>query len=490
MRLTTPDLQLAELGPVKKWLHLVTTRMLTVFLRSNLYNALPTLYGDLGVFGTGAMGVLEDTQDLFRCYNYPIGSFAIGMDERGIVNTFTREYTLTVGNLVATFDPGWRERGEPDWSKFSKAVEDYWRRKQFDAPIDVCWFVGPNRARQRGALDARRMPIVSCHYERNNERYDRVLRESGFNEFPILAPRWDVTGEDTYGTDCPGMTALGDIKALQIMDKRMSQAVEKGINPPLIGPTELRTVKTSLLPGDITYSNTRDGQQGLRPIHEVSANLDHMAALTQARQYRISRAFYEDLFLMLAQSDGRRGAQPVTAREIEERHEEKLLALGPALERMADELHDPLIDRVFAIMERAGFIPPPPEELEGVELKVEYLSIMAQAQKSVSLVGHDRFLQSSMALLEPFPIVRHKIDIFQAIDDYGEMLGVNPNLVRSDEDAQALLDAELEAQAAAQQAEQLPQIAAGVKSLGDTKMQGGSSALDQIVSGAQGAALG
>jgi hypothetical protein len=490
MKLTTPDPTLSESPAVKSWLHLVTLRMLTVFLRTNLYTALPTLYADVGVFGTGAMAMLEDQQDLFRCYNYPIGSYAMGINERGLVDTFTREWVMTVGNLVDTFDPTHRaEKRSPNWAKFSTTVKQLYDRKAYDQPIDVCWFVGPNRDHEQQSLDYRRFPIVSVHYERGGTAYgsdsalsdrNRVLRESGFNEFPVLCPRWDVTGEDTYGTDCPGMTALGDVKALQIMDKRMNQAVEKGITPPLTAPTSLRTQKTSLLPGDITYIDVREGQQGVRAIHEIATNLEHMSVLIDKRQYRISKAFYEDLFLMLQTIDARRGLQPATAREIEERHEEKLLALGPVLERMADELHDPMVDRSYAIMERAGLIPPPPPELEGVELKVEYISIMAQAQKSISLMGLDRFMQTAAAMKEVWPEIGYKVNARQSIDDYGDMTGINPNIIRSDEEADQLMQADAEAQAQAQQAEQLPKIGAGVKALGDTKLAGGGSVLDSV----------
>ena len=47
----TPDPDLADFGPVKEWLHIVTQRMQTVFSQTNLYNTLSIVYGDLGVFG-------------------------------------------------------------------------------------------------------------------------------------------------------------------------------------------------------------------------------------------------------------------------------------------------------------------------------------------------------------------------------------------------------------------------------------------------------
>ncbi|HVJ30663.1 MAG TPA: portal protein, partial [Gammaproteobacteria bacterium] len=408
----------------------------------------------------------------------------------------------TIGALVDTFDPDWSKRSgkTPDWSKFSDGVKTSWERKAYQDTAVVCWYVGPNREENPNRLGSRFLPYISVYWERNRAGHNtkleasangdaRVLKESGFNEFPVLVPRWDVSGEDWYGTNGPGMDTLGDVKALQVMQRKKAKAVEKSIDPSLVGPTELRNQKTSLLPGDITYLNVREGQLGLRAIHEVNANIDHIRQDIRETQYRISRGFYEDLFLMLASSDGVGGVQPKTAREIDERHEEKLLALGPVLERFADELHDPLVDRVFAIMQRAGLIPEPPPELDGVELKVEYLSIMAQAQKSVSLVGQDRFVQTIMGMAEVFPEVVDKFDAMQAIDDYGEMLGVNPNQILSDEAAEQRAAERAEQQQQAQAAESIPKVAAGVKSMADAKM-GESSALEAVLSGANAAAAG
>jgi hypothetical protein len=280
------------------------------------------------------------------------------------------------------------------------------------------------------------------------------------------------------------MTALGDVKQLQIMQKRKAQLLAKAVDPPLTGPAALRTQKTSLLPGDITYLDVREGMQSLRPIHEVRLEgFQHLSADVGDVQYRVQRAFYEDLFLMLARSDATRGSQPVTAREIDERHEEKLLALGPVLERTNDELLDPIVDRIYQIMDDAGLIPEPPEQLKGVELRVEYISILAQAQKLVGVVGQDRFLQSTVSLMEAFPEIRHKINIMQAVDNYGEMLGVDPNILRSTEDAQASAAAEAQQAQQAQQAQNAVAVTKAAQQASQTNM-GGDTALQRLIQNA------
>lgn len=487
MKLSTPDPDLAEFGPVKEWLHIVTQRMLTVFLQTNLYNVLPMLYGDLGVFGTACMAIVGDSKDLFRAYAYPIGSYALGQDARGLTTTFVREYELTVRQVVEQF--GVKENGRDiDWTSISGTVKALWDQGEYESAVKVCWMVKPNELHRKDRLEAKYYPWTSCYFEMGEKSaYDggglQFLRESGFESFPIMAPRWDITGEDTYGTDCPGMTALGDIKQLQLMQRRKAQAINKMVDPPLVGPSSLRTQKTSLLAGDITYQDMREGMNGLRPIHEVRLDLSHLVQDIGEVQYRIQRAFYEDLFLMLARSDDQRGSQPITAREIDERHEEKLLALGPVLERTNDELLDPIVDRVFGLMERAELIPEPPSELHGVKLKVEYISIMAQAQKLVGVVGQDRFLQSTGMLMQMDPGVAAKVDFDQVIDNYGEMLGVDPRIIRSTDEANAMRQQAAQAQQAQLQADQAVKMAQTAKLASETPLSG-DTALNRLVQGA------
>jgi hypothetical protein len=482
-KLTTPDPDLAEHKPVKEWLHSVTQRMQVVFADSNLYNTLPIIYGDMGVFGTAAMSVLEDTKDLFRCYAYPIGSFALGLDGRGLASTMVRDYELTVRQVVEQFAivPGLGPKAL-DWSRISTTVKNLWDRGDYNQPVKVCWVITPNEEADDARLGSKFLPWSSCHFEEGEDRKGSgFLRERGFRSFPILAPRWDITGEDTYGTDCPGMTCLGDVKQLQMMQKEKAKAIKKQVDPPLVGSHELRSQKTSILPGDITY--VREPDKGLKPVHEVRLDISHLVEDIGQVQYRIQRAFYEDLFLMLARSDQQLGAARPTAREIDERHEEKLLALGPVLERTNDELLSPLIDRAYEMMEARGLIPEPPEALDGVKLKVEYVSILAEAQKLAGVAMQDRFVASIAPMVEVFPEIRHKVNIFRIVDNYGEMLGVDPRVLRTDEEAEALGQQEAAAAESQQTAQNAALLAKAAKD-GSQAQMGQDSALDRIVNSA------
>jgi hypothetical protein len=489
-KLGTPDPDLAKFAPVKEWLHEVTMRMQTVFAGTNLYNSLPVLYGDMGVFATGAMSMVADEKDLFRTYVYPIGSYGLGMDKRGQVTTFGREYELTVRQVVEEFGG---EFGQPAtvgqpirWDNISTGVRALYEAGTHEASVRILWMVTPNPEANSERLGAKYMPWASCHIEIGGESQasddsEKILRESGFRNFPVMAPRWDITGEDAYGTSCPGMDTLGDNRQLQMMQKEKGKAIKKMIDPPLSGPSSLKTQKTSLIAGDITYVDVREGMQGLRAIHEVSLNLEHLNGDMAQVQYRIQRGFYEDLFLMLAQADRFQGADRPTAREVEERHEEKLIALGPVLERTNDELLNPLIDRAYQLMDDAGLIPEPPEELQGVKLKVEYISIMAQAQKLVGVAGQDRFLSTALPLVEFFPEVRHKIDVNQFIDNYADQLGVDPRAIRPTEEAEERATGEARAAQAQVATETALKGAQAAKLASETPINQPDTALTRMV---------
>jgi len=486
-RLTTQDPGLSEFGPVKQWLFNVQNRMSTIFLRSNLYNVLPIIYGDMGDFATAAMYMEEAFDgDVVRFFAQPIGSYYLANDEKLRVRTFFREFRMTVRQIVNEF--GREDEGDDiDWDNISFHVRNLWDQNLKETWIDVGHVIQPNPEFDPSKLESKHKRYLSSYFEFGSvtgssqqhvsfQQEDRFLREKGYDFFPVLTPRWEITGEDVYGTSCPGMEALGDIRQLQLGEKRAMQAIEKMINPPMMGPTSLRNHRSSILPGDITYVDVRDGNAGFRPSHEVRFAIQELEAKQAQIRQRIKKVYFEDLFLMLAQSDRRE----ITATEIDARREEKLLALGPVLEQLNQDLLDPLIDNTFAIMEKQNLIPPPPGELQGQDLKVEYISVMAQAQKLAGLAGIERFAGFASQVASTTPQVLDKIDTDQMIDVYGEITSVQPGIVRSDEDVEEIRQQRLEAERAQQQAAQAQQVAAATKDLAGADLEK-DNALSRLV---------
>lgn len=486
-RLSIPDPQFMESGPVKDWLHTVTERMSAVFIKSNLYNVLPTVYGDMGVFGTAAMMVEEDFDEVMRFYVFPIGSYAIAVNDKLKVDMFYREFRMTARQVVARF--GKRDRsGQIIWDNISNTVRSQYESGHGEAWVDVCHMIRPNDDFDDSKVESKHKKFSSCYYEKGASKLagdeDKVLRESGYDYFPVLCPRWEVTGEDVYGTECPGMIALGDIRALQLMQKKKAQAIEKMVNPPMVAPTSMANKKISLLPGDVSFSDAREGTGGIRPAHEINPRVNELVMDIQEYQMRIKRVFYEDLFLMLSNTDRRE----ITAREVDVRQEEKLLALGPVLEQLNQDLLDPLIDIAFTLMDRQGLIPEPPQDIQGKSLRVEYISIMAQAQKLAGIASIERFAGFAQGIAAVNPEALDKIDTDQILDVYGDRLSLQPGIVRSDDKVAEIRQSRAQAQQAAQVAATVQQGAAAMRDLSGADMEG-DNALTRLIQNANAGAL-
>lgn len=444
-RLALADRDLMEFGPVKMWLHQTAELMRAVFAKSNTYNALHSCYTELGVFGTWACPMVPDFDNVVHLYPLTAGEYALAADSRNRVNTMFREFKMTTGQMVQQFGK----------DRCSVAVRNLYDRGQYDDWIDVIHAIQPRPVRDSTKRDALNMPFSSCYFEpgADDERY---LSESGFKRFRVLAPRWEVTGNDVYGRS-PAMDALGDIKQLQHGQLRKAQAIDLKVNPPLQVPLALKDKANARTPGGISYFDAAGPGAGIRSAYEVNLDLSHLHADIQDVRERIKQAFYADLFLLLA-NDTRSG---ITATEVAERHEEKLLMLGPVLERLHNELLTPLVENTFDLCAEANILPPVPDELQGADFDIEFVSTLAQAQRAVATTGMERLANTAMALAQAKPEVLDKLDFDQMVDDIGDAYGVNPALIVPDDKV-----AELRAQRAQQQAAQ--QAVAVAPTMADT----------------------
>jgi len=475
-RLAAGDPELNDYYPVKLWLEDTVRRMQRVFSKSNTYRALHQLYEELGAFGTAVSIVLPDFENVIHHYPVACGEYCLQQDYQGKINAVYREFEKTVGEVVNEF-------GEENCSS---AVRNQYRERNLEAGVTILHVIEPRDASQRDTEQAtpENMPWRSVYIEVGGED-STVLRDSGFQTFPVLAPRWAVAGGDVYGHS-PGMEALGDVRQLQQEQLRKGQAIDYKTRPPLQVPTSMKDRDRELFPNGITYYEpasllpfdqvTPGG--GIRSAFEVNLDLEHLLEDIRDVRERIRGAFYADLFLMLANAgpDTR-----MTATEVAERHEEKLLMLGPVLERLHNELLKPLIDLTFDRMLEAGaLLPPPPQELQGMDLQVEFISILAQAQRAIGMNNVDRFIGGALTIADKQPEVLDKVDFDRWVDRAQDMLGVPPELVREDDKVAALRDARNKAMAAKEAVAASREQAATTKDLAASPT-GGQTALSGLM---------
>ncbi len=469
-RLATPDRDLMDYGPVKLWLETVEQRMNEVFNRSNLYQSLPLMYEDLGTFATGAMAVVADPQRVIRTVPFPTGSFYIANGADLSVDTAVREFSMTVRQVITEFGT----------DAASDTVKSQWNSGQYGQWVNVVHAVYPNLDRQTGKLEAKHKAYKSVYYEANSTD-DKLLRESGYDEFPIMAPRWEVNGEDVYGSSCPGMVALGSVKALQLLQRRKAQMIDKITNPPLQAPASIKSQRISTIPGGINYLPMADVNNQIKPLFQIPANGTNglLEDIQDTRQI-IDHAYFVDLFRMMQTVNTR--SMPVEA--VAEMREEKLLMLGPVLQRLDSELLDKLINRTFSVMAENNLLPVPPDEMQGMQLKVEYISVMAQAQKAIGVSSIERFIGFTSGIGQFSPDALDKINVDETIDAYAASIGVPPSVVATNEQVAQIREQRAQQQAMAQQMQMAQAAVGGAQALGNTPMDD-NSALAALAGGGQ-----
>ena len=472
--LTTKDPNLRNSHNVQLWLDEVVERMNAVFSKSNFYRALANAYAELGVFGTHAVLILGDFQTLIHCYPLTVGEYCLEQDFQGRIVTCYREFERTVGEVVKEFG----------YERCSKWVQQAFDARNHEAPVKLLHVVEPRADQERRpnsplAID---MPWKSCYLEIGGEG-DQLLRESGFKRMRVLAPRWQVQGGDVYGIS-PAMDALGDIRQLQQMQLRMSQAIDYKTRPPLQVPHDAMQRDSDILPGGIRYYdpgttipyNQSTPHGGVRSAFEVNLDLSHLEKLEDKTKFRIQRALYEDMFLLLANDP----TGDKTAFEVASLKEEKFQIIGPAIERTQNELLEPAIDIAFEEMFAVGALPPPPPELVGAQLDVEFVGVLAQAQRAAGIHGVQQWTNDHLVVAQARPDVLDNVNFDEWSRATGHMRGVPTDFMVDAQSVQRLREARAEAEAAREQAEMMMATAKTTKDLA-TAPVGQDSALDEIL---------
>ena len=449
--------------PVKMWLEEVAARMLTVLAESNFYDALSIYYLEWAAFGTAAMQISEDFQEVVRFYNYPPGEYYIAQDEARRVRKFARVSSMSVYQVVQEFG---EENVRPQTLRKYRAGGG-----QLLETLLVYHLVIKNDPSD--GLVTPSAPFREAYWEEGATDGD-FLRLSPAMEWPIVSARWEVVGNDTYGIS-PAMKALADVQQLQVLVKKRNIGLGKLVSPPMIADNQLRNRPKAFSENGITYANTNNSNFGARPVFQVQLPYNELVAEEQQLAASIRETCFNHLFAGITQLDTVRSAT-----EVQIRDQERLVLLGPVLSRFENEGLDVILGRVYGVMRRNNLLPDAPEELDGIELSVQYVSILSDAQRAVGTASTEQFLAFGAQIASVYPEVLDVADAGELYRDYGERIGVPARGIRSREDVQARQAQNAENAALQQQVELGSQVADSARVLGETDVGGGLNALQAV----------
>ena len=422
----------------KLWLEASTDAMYTAFNRSNFQQEIFELYHDLITFGTAAMFIEEDDDDIIKFSTRHINEVFIAENDKGRIDTIYRKFKISARAAI---------------QKFGEAVSADVQTKAKKDPyeeIEILHAVYPRSDFNPNKRDKANMPFESVYMEYKN---GNELSVGGFREFPFVVPRYLKASNEIYGRS-PAMTALPDVKMLNEMSKTTIKAAQKQVDPPLLVPDDGFLLPVRTVPGGLNFyrSGTRDR---IEPLN-IGANNPLGLNMEQQRRESIRAVFYVNQLMM------QQGPQ-MTATEVIQRNEEKMRLLGPVLGRLQSELLKPLIDRVFAVLLRNNMLPPAPEFLSGRDVEIEYVSPLAKAQKSTELQSIMRAVEILGSLANVAPVFDY-VNFDNLVKHLADIVGVPQKILKS----QSQVNAERQqAQAQQQEMQQMQQLQQVAKAGGD-----------------------
>jgi hypothetical protein len=409
----------------KEWLEDATEVMYAAFNKSNFQQEIFELYHDLITFGTAAMFIEEDDEDILKFSTRHINEIFIAENDKGRIDTVFRKFNLSARAVIQKF-------GDVSMNIMTKANKDPYEE------VSILHAVYPRSDFDPKKQDKQNMPFESVYLDAES---GDELSVSGFREFPFVVPRYLKASHEIYGRS-PAMTALPDVKMLNEMSKTTIKSAQKQVDPPLLVPDDGFMLPVRTVPGGLNFyrAGTRDR---IEPLN-IGANTPLGLNMEEQRRNSIRNAFYVNQLMMQS------GPQ-MTATEVIQRNEEKMRLLGPVLGRLQSELLKPLIDRCFALILRKNLFRPAPEFLAGQDIEIEYVSPLAKAQKSTELSSIMRAIEILGSLSNVAPVFDH-INMDKLVRHLADIVGVPQKILKPQSELNA------ERQQAAQQQEQMQQM--------------------------------
>lgn len=449
------DDKIDQIGRVRAWLQAVDDDLFGLYSspKHNFTVASHELYRDVLMIGTSAMAVLDSSRSGVLFSTRHMKECRVAENEEERVDELWRKWQWTARQAVTA----WGEKNVGE--KVAKAYKE-----KPDTPFHFIHGVYPRQERNPNRADAMNKPYASLYVAVDE---GVTIAEGGFEEFPYMVPRLDKIAGEKYGRG-PGWTALPDVKMLNEMVKTLLKAAQKIVDPPLQLPDDGFLVPIKTTPASLNFyrANTNPNNR-ISPI-ETKGDVPIGLELINALREQIRRIFTASLNRMPGADNSDPTSSPgknVTATFVNQDTQERGMIQSPMLARMDTEFTGPLNERVFNIRWRQSVarrfgpgspFPPPPPELSGKKLVIEYKSPVAMMMKAGQLDAIGAVMQAAQLLAQFDPTIKHAVNAYNVLQIISRDRNAPADVLNSQDVFQAKVQAD---QAMAQQTAQHEQLA-------------------------------
>lgn len=431
--LSVENEDLLEDEEVQRWLADAELRMYAEFNSkgANFAPAMSGTYQDIVGFGT-SIHFVDDVPGLGTVHSSrPISECFVSQNSNNKIDTVYRRFWFTAAQAADK----WGER-------VSDGVKSDLEQNQFETKREYIHAVQPNPDWDPRAIGVDRFPW-SSHYVQVENRH--VLEVSGYPEFPYMVPRWLVDNGETYGRS-PAMNALPTQKNLNVVIRDWMIAIQKDLSPPMMVADDGVISQLRLDPNAVNV--IRAGAHNIDPIRPIlsGSNLTATDAEIQRLQSEVRKIMHQDI-LELTDNPG------MTATHVIELTNRAQQWIGPMLDRIRIELLEPMVDRVFNVMQRAGMFLEPPEVLKGQPVVINYVGPAARAQTAADVQAVVSVVNQMIEWSQIETDLTAELNLPRALRHVAKGGGAPPDIFNSKRVKELILEQRRAAQAAQQQAE-------------------------------------
>lgn len=430
-----------------EWLEECKQRLYDALRASNFQAEAQKLYLDLPSFCVGAMYMeeMEIRRPGFNGFHFITlcpGEYCVVLDENGFTGGLFREIDMKAQTAVKKWPDKVSDKLKGLADK--KPLEEV---KILQASFPASWFGG----KHQNIKD-----FVSYHVEIDGKK---ILDVGGYDEFPFFVVPWERNANEEYGTG-PGWDALPDI--LTLNEAKMLGLMEwaLAIRPPLLVKDDGVIGSVRLRPGGLTTISKENAVEQFI----TQAKFSDSRLKEEDLKRSIKEIFHNDLVKFLPPVEE---SKQMTAYEVSKRAELVRL-LGPAFGNITDYWLDPLIEKGFYMMLRAGAFSPPPDSIREIaaggreSFKIEYEGPLAKAQRSQEIDSIVRTMEVLSPLSEMYPQIPDNFDPDEIAQTVALINGVPKRIIRGKEGptgVKALREAKLKEAQEQKQLEAAGQVA-------------------------------
>lgn len=437
---------------VKDWTLNAQKCVRDIMANSNFYAAIQRAYKEEIACGTAAMLVCPDDYTVARYKTLTMGEYWLGGGEDNRIHTMYRKASKTARDIVSTYG---KERTP-------KCVLDA-LEKNPDKKFHIVQAIQPWNYFGNAPQGDRRFRYEDVRWVEGCSQQDPILYRGGYITRPFVAVRWADSGDSVYGRSSPGIMSLPDNKQLQLLVAQINQNIEWQTDPAwAIHESAKEILGKGIRPGSVVSYSGDPQSRMVTPIIPGNFIAVDSAMMKQQDLRQLARDAHFNQYFALIQDK----QKEMTATEIMQLIQEKSDLLGPVVTQNMSELLVPNLDRTFEIAVDVDMLPPAPERIQGQALRPYFMSSLAIAQKQASRSGDNIFLQWLAAAAQMDRTVLDGVNFDAWRNAYAEDGTIQGDIIRGDDDVEAVRRQRRQEQQRAAQMQELAQAAQTAETLG------------------------